>query len=84
MRVIVNREPVGYQLGIDYSERSEQDFFAQGDINEVLLLDLVIELGWLEELQQLCRQLPQRSELVLKERIERETTAVGAKRPGVA
>ena len=69
MRVIVNREPVGYQLGIDYSEHSKRDFFAQGDVDEVLL-DLAVELGWLEELQQLYGQLPEKSEQVLKERNE--------------
>ncbi|KAI2494077.1 Sir2 family [Fragilaria crotonensis] len=79
MRVVVNREPVGYQLGIDYSEQSKRDFFAQGEVDEVLL-DLAVELGWLEDLQKLCGQLPEKSDQVLKERTEREAAAASAKR----
>lgn len=74
MRLVVNREPVGYRLGIDYSDHAKRDYFAQGDIDKVLL-DLVDELGWLEDLQSLCEQLPQQSAAVLKARLERDESA---------
>jgi NAD-dependent SIR2 family protein deacetylase len=74
MRLIVNREPVGYRLGIDYSEHSKRDYFAQGDIDNVLL-DLVEELGWLEDLQNLCGHLPESSARVLQERFELEESS---------
>jgi NAD-dependent SIR2 family protein deacetylase len=74
MRLVVNREPVGYRLGIDYSEHSKRDYFAQGDIDNVLL-ELVDELGWLEDLQNLCGRLPDSSARVLKERLELEESS---------
>jgi len=48
-RVIVNNEPVGRELGIDYGPNAERDFFAQGNCDDVFL-DLICELGWLEDL----------------------------------
>ena len=73
MRLIVNREPVGMRLGVDYSNQSQRDYFAQGDIDKVLL-DLVIELGWLEDFQGLCGQLPEQSANVLRARLEEIST----------
>lgn len=74
MRVVVNREPVGYRLGIDYTEFSKRDYFAQGDIDRVLL-DLVEELGWMEDLQQLCEHLPDQSARVLREKLQQDSSA---------
>ena len=52
MRVVINRKPAvaGYGLGIAYSaEHAEQDYFTQCDIDNVLL-DLTVEVGWLDDL----------------------------------
>lgn len=49
IRVVVNQDPVGAELGIDYSHETSRDLFLQGDCEEVLL-NLIIELGWLDDL----------------------------------
>ena len=59
-RVIINNEPVGRELGIDYGPTPERDFFAQGNCDNVYL-DLICELGWLEDLSQEVNNLPQAS-----------------------
>jgi NAD-dependent SIR2 family protein deacetylase len=69
MRVVINREPVGFRLGIDYSEHAKRDYFAKGDIDTVLL-ELVIELGWLDDLKEIAALLPEKSASVLNERIQ--------------
>jgi NAD+-dependent protein deacetylase sirtuin 2 len=72
MRVVVNREHVGSRLGIDYSDESKRDFFAKGD-SDAILLDLMVELGWLDDLSRLIQNdLPEESARVLKARLERE------------
>lgn len=60
IRVVVNNEPVGQGLGIDYGPTNERDFFAQGDC-DLVFLDLVQELGWLEDLQAKKEKLPPKS-----------------------
>jgi NAD-dependent SIR2 family protein deacetylase len=57
VRVIVNNEPVGEELGIDYSPDAKRDFFARGDCDEVFL-DLIGELGWIADLKELEDNLP--------------------------
>ena len=59
-RVIINNEPVGQELGIDYGTNSERDFFAQGNCDNVFL-DLICELGWLQDLNEGVDNLPQAS-----------------------
>jgi len=49
VRVVINREPVGYMLGINYEKNAERDFFAKGNCEDVVL-DLMEELGWIEDL----------------------------------
>ena len=56
-RVVVNNEPVGQQLGIDYGSNAERDYFAQGYCDEVFL-DLICDLGWLEDLNEVADNLP--------------------------
>jgi NAD+-dependent protein deacetylase sirtuin 2 len=53
IRVIVNRDPVGSELGIVYQENPSdgRDFFAQGECDEVFL-ELTKELGWLDDLKE--------------------------------
>jgi NAD-dependent SIR2 family protein deacetylase len=70
MRVLINREPVGWQLGMDY-ETHDRDFFAQGDCEDVVL-DLMDELGWLDYLQPLLdrKGLPEASAQILRDRLE--------------
>jgi NAD-dependent deacetylase sirtuin 2 len=69
IRVVVNNDPVGQELGIHYaaaaggsssSTTNERDFFAQGDC-DLVFLDLIQELGWLEDLQMKKEKLPPKS-----------------------
>jgi NAD+-dependent protein deacetylase sirtuin 2 len=51
IRVIVNRDPVGAELGIQYgADPTKRDFFAEGECDDVFL-ELTKELGWLDELK---------------------------------
>ena len=73
LRVLVNREPVGLHLGLDFER--ERDFFAEGDIDEVLL-DLMVELGWLDDLEPLLRNdlLPEKSAELLNDRLQSKSS----------
>jgi NAD+-dependent protein deacetylase sirtuin 2 len=62
-RVIINNEPVGSELGIDYSDpatssnRRHRDIFLQGTCDEIFL-ELIEHLGWLQDIQQVVDVLP--------------------------
>ena len=62
-RVIINNQKVGKELGIDYGPNAERDFFAQGDCDNVFL-DLICELGWLKDLNEVADNLPENSHLI--------------------
>ena len=78
MRLLVNREPVGEHLGMDFGEESERDFFVEGDI-ETSLLDLIEELGWLGDLRGLLDgNLPESSDELLRARLDTAQNAATA------
>lgn len=62
-RVVINAEPVGQELGIDYSGDG-RDYFAQGNCDEVFL-NLIKELGWLDNLVAKKHLLPPKSQELL-------------------
>lgn len=66
IRVVANADPVGQELGIDYSGKdgAGRDFFAQGDCDRIFL-ELIQELGWLEDLKAKKDQLPVKSQELL-------------------
>mmetsp|Transcript_11709 Transcript_11709/g.28058 ORF Transcript_11709/g.28058 Transcript_11709/m.28058 type:complete len:575 (+) Transcript_11709:132-1856(+) len=70
MRVLINREPAGRMLGMDY-ESHDRDYFAQGDCEDVVL-DLMEELGWIDSLRPLLdsNSFPESSAQLLRERLE--------------
>ena len=72
MRVVINREPCGSHLGMDFSSSSTRDFFAGGDLDPVCL-DLMQELGWLSDLEGLLEndgeKLPASSAELLRQRL---------------
>jgi NAD-dependent deacetylase sirtuin 2 len=45
LRVIVNQDQVGTELGIGYSKDAKLDFFARGDCDEAFY-KLILALGW--------------------------------------
>lgn len=69
IRLIVNNEPVGEALGIDYSKEATRDIFAQGHCENVFL-DLMYLLGWKNELAGLCGHIPETSSLLVQKRLE--------------
>ena len=60
IRLVVNREKVGSELGIRFGERARRDVFAQGDCDDVFLR-LVDLLGWRSELLASAPLLPDAS-----------------------
>ena len=69
LRVIVNNEPVGYGLGIDYSDTAKRDYFARGYSDEVLL-ELSIEMGWTEDIKGICNELPDETQDLIRSRLD--------------
>lgn len=57
IRVVVNREPVGIDLGIDYGTSRARDFFARGACEDVFL-ELIKLLGWKDDLVAYASDLP--------------------------
>jgi NAD-dependent SIR2 family protein deacetylase len=67
MRVVVNTEAVGQELGLDYNNNPKRDFLAQGECDAVFL-QLIEELGWLEDLESKQDLLPPKSRALLESR----------------
>ena len=65
VRVILNTEHVGQELGIEYGDTpKKRDFFAEGQCDEVFA-NLIQELGWMEELRAKRDLLPPKSQKLL-------------------
>ena len=75
LRLIVNREPVGEELGIRYVQ-PKRDVFAQGDCDDVFLR-LIHLLNWQDELVEVANALPEASQARLRdlERRNNETNS---------
>ena len=67
VRVVVNQDPVGEDLGINYGPNAERDFFAKGKCDEVFL-DLIVELGWLADLEAQLQDLPPASAKLVQDK----------------
>ena len=67
VRVIINNEPVGEEFGIDYGPKPARDYFANGYSDEVFL-DLIEELGWLDDLKSHMDDLPPKSTDLIQSR----------------
>lgn len=70
VRVIVNRDPVGQEFGINYDVLSDEnrDFFAQGDC-DMVFLELIDNLGWMDELTSAMDDLPEFSARLIQRRL---------------
>lgn len=79
LRVIVNQEPVGRELGIEYKDSNSdsncrklgRDLFVQGNCDEIFL-ELIQHLGWLDDLAKMADQLPPNSFELVRQAIEGE------------
>jgi NAD+-dependent protein deacetylase sirtuin 2 len=67
IRVVVNRDPVGQELGINYGPDVERDFFARGNCDEVFL-ELTEQLGWMDDLISKIDLLPAYSANLVRSR----------------
>mmetsp|Transcript_10914 Transcript_10914/g.15153 ORF Transcript_10914/g.15153 Transcript_10914/m.15153 type:complete len:375 (+) Transcript_10914:299-1423(+) len=77
VRLIVNREEVGQDMGIDYSKDSKRDIFGRGNCDEVLLA-LATELGWKDELKKYAKDMaPESAKLLGRKRIREEDVPDG-------
>ncbi len=68
LRLIVNMQPVGQHLGVEYGPNSKRDFFASGTCDEIFL-DLICHLGWLDSVKEVVDELPEQSRSLVKSRI---------------
>jgi len=68
LRVVINDEPVGWRVGIDYGPHAKRDYFAQGHCDDVAL-DLIEKLGWLDELATHIGELPEQSAKRVRDRL---------------
>ena len=68
LRMVMNNEPVGQQLGIDYSKDSLRDVWASGYMDESCL-KLAEEMGWLDDLASIVDELPDSSAQLLRRRL---------------
>jgi len=69
LRLVMNDEPVGRRLGIDYnSDSAKRDVWAKGQTDESCL-DLAEKLGWLDDLELIVNDLPDSSAVLLRERL---------------
>lgn len=71
VRLVVNREPVGEELGIVYGQGATRDVFAGGEADDVFL-QLTRELGWLEEMRPMLPRLPEASRVRLEAALNKE------------
>ena len=72
LRVIINAEPVGRNVGIRYGEEAVRDYFAQGMCEDVLL-NLIDEMGWMNDLYAHVDDLPEPSRVMAKERLRKHS-----------
>ena len=73
MRLVVNAERVGEELGIEYDDVDGRDCILQGSCDE-MFLDLSESLGWLDDLNQISDVLPESSREMLKQRHQRQNS----------
>ena len=77
LRMVMNNEPVGRRLGIDYSEESLRDVWASGYTDESCL-NLAEKLGWLDDLAGIVNELPESSAELLRRRLAQRQEEDGA------
>ena len=70
VRLVVNREEVGAELGVRYGKGATRDVFGEGESDEVFV-ELSRLLGWLPELMPFAEQLPPQS----RERLQKAAAA---------
>jgi len=69
VRLIINRDEVGQELGIVYGEAGGRDYFMGGTCEEQYL-KLVEELGWLGDLGEIVNGLPEESARLVKNKLK--------------
>jgi len=70
-RLLVNRDPVGKELGILYGDESIRDIYASQDCDSVFLY-LAYKLGWLEDLKENFEQMAPLSQQLIRDLEEKK------------
>lgn len=65
-RLIVNREPVGEDLGVRYGPASTRDVFAGDRTCDEVFMELIRALGWEDKVRRIQHLLPEGSEGLLE------------------
>jgi len=68
-RLIVNKEPVGRELGIKYGETATRDIFCSEEC-DVVFLSLIGKLGWIEDLKACKDKLAPKSQELLEKYLD--------------
>ena len=71
VRVMVNRDKVGQELGIQY-QNPTRDIFLGGDCDE-MFLDIIEKAGWLEDLAKYKNDMADPSKELLEKRLAKKT-----------
>mmetsp|Transcript_23419 Transcript_23419/g.44079 ORF Transcript_23419/g.44079 Transcript_23419/m.44079 type:complete len:446 (-) Transcript_23419:143-1480(-) len=67
LRVVVNKEQVGKDLGLDYSLHSRRDVWSGDRSCDETFLELIKLLGWQEKLRRVRHLLPEQSQELLRD-----------------
>jgi len=70
-RLIVNREPIGKELGVKYGENNTRDIFCSGDCDDVFL-ELIDKLGWLDDLIEVRDKMAPKSQVLLQQLLNKK------------
>ena len=67
LRLIVNKEPVGQDLGIRYGKDATRDVWA-GEVScDEAFLDLIKMLGWQDKVRKIKHLLPESNQAMVKD-----------------
>eukprot|EP00658_Telonema_sp_P-2_P066984 TRINITY_DN55946_c0_g1_i1.p1 TRINITY_DN55946_c0_g1~~TRINITY_DN55946_c0_g1_i1.p1 ORF type:complete len:341 (+),score=67.65 TRINITY_DN55946_c0_g1_i1:159-1181(+) len=72
IRVVINKDPVGQELGIRYGQDSTRDLFLQGDA-DTGVLELLRVVGWLPDLEPFMGDMCEASQSALQAALSRPT-----------
>lgn len=74
LRLLINNEPVGQELGIKFGPKAKRDVFAQGECDDICL-ELIELLGWRDELEAVAHTLPAESQARLAKKRKKAALA---------
>lgn len=76
-RVLINRDAVGRDLGMDYDSPDDRDMFLPGDVDDNVIA-VCVELGWLHDLAAYAPQMADSSRAKVLAAVAQVTGGAGA------